>query len=95
VTDDGDHSQYLATANSCVDDTVEAFLIRGVLPGARATCPGRPIPPPEDHGDPRTTGLMTGNRLLDTLYGALGLLPSPARREGRQSDCRAIRLSTP
>ena len=37
---------HLVGRNDCVDDTVEAYLLDGVLPAVGATCPGTPIPPP-------------------------------------------------
>lgn len=46
VTDDGDHATYAIRGNECVDRTVEAYLVDGVLPAEGATCPGLPIPPP-------------------------------------------------
>ena len=46
VVDEGDHGSYAVGRNDCVDDTVEAYLLDGVLPAVGATCPGTPIPPP-------------------------------------------------
>ena len=50
VADDGRHGQYLY--NACVQDLVDRYLLDGVLPGTRVTCPGAPRPdvPPDPIG---------------------------------------------
>ncbi|MGH9039984.1 MAG: alpha/beta hydrolase, partial [Acidimicrobiia bacterium] len=79
VLDDGDHGTYAIRGNECVDRTVEAYLVDGVVPAEGATCPGLPIPPPVpvsgDAGErPEAGGTLTDilNRLVD-LTDALPL----------------------
>ena len=42
--DQGGHGAYLITGSRCGNDTVTAFLVRGVLPATPRTCPGQPLP---------------------------------------------------
>lgn len=49
VTGEGDHGIYLGE-NACVDDSVEAYLLDGVVPEADFSCKGQPIPPPSARG---------------------------------------------
>ncbi|NRN63783.1 Pimeloyl-ACP methyl ester carboxylesterase [Kibdelosporangium sp. 4NS15] len=42
VADDGTHSLY--SRNACASDIIDKYLVDGVLPGTRVTCPGDPRP---------------------------------------------------
>jgi hypothetical protein len=42
--DQGGHTAYLKTASACANDTVTAFLARGVLPAGPRLCPGQELP---------------------------------------------------
>lgn len=47
VQGQGDHGVYASTGNSCVDNTVESFVVDGVVPAAHdLTCAGVPLPGP-------------------------------------------------
>lgn len=46
VTGEGDHGLY-AGGNSCVNKTVERFIVQGILPVEGATCAGRALPKPD------------------------------------------------
>lgn len=53
VNDEGDHGIYAFTANACVNDAVEAYLVDGVVPAVDFSCPGTPLP------DPTAPGTLT------------------------------------
>jgi pimeloyl-ACP methyl ester carboxylesterase len=40
----GGHTAYLITANTCANEAATAFLTRGVLPAGARLCPGQPLP---------------------------------------------------
>ncbi|GAA3430505.1 alpha/beta hydrolase [Kutzneria kofuensis] len=46
VQNQGDHGIYASTGNSCVDNTVESFIVDGVVPAHDLTCDGVPLPGP-------------------------------------------------
>jgi hypothetical protein len=46
VQGQGDHGVYASTGNSCVDNTVESFIVDGVVPPRDSSCAGVPLPVP-------------------------------------------------
>ncbi|MGH9034953.1 MAG: alpha/beta hydrolase [Acidimicrobiia bacterium] len=78
VVGDGDHATYAIRGNECVDNTVEAYLIDGIVPAEGATCPGLPVPPPVPlAGDPDEVSGVVGSVLdsLAQLADLVGPLP--------------------
>ncbi|HTI28163.1 MAG TPA: alpha/beta hydrolase [Kutzneria sp.] len=46
VQGQGDHGVYASTGNACVDNTVESFIVDGVVPPRDSSCAGVPLPVP-------------------------------------------------
>jgi pimeloyl-ACP methyl ester carboxylesterase len=46
VQGQGDHGVYASTGNACVDNTVESFIVDGVVPPRDSNCAGVPLPVP-------------------------------------------------
>ncbi len=74
VVGDGDHATYAIRGNDCVDRTVEAYLVDGIVPAEGATCPGLPIPAPvpvagdrDGRDDPLATILDALGRLAELV----------------------------
>ncbi len=71
VTDEGDHTTYASSIpNTCVNQAVEDYLVDGVLPAGDFSCPGTPIPPPEQ----------------PSILDALGLDGTPQQRNAELAE---------
>jgi hypothetical protein len=51
VEDSGEHEVYVLGGNPHVDEVVHRYLVDGVLPPTRVSCPGR-VPRPDVPADP-------------------------------------------
>jgi pimeloyl-ACP methyl ester carboxylesterase len=63
VSDEGLHELYAARGNRCVDDSVDRYLIDGVLPSGQVTCAGTPRP----RIRPGETSAAGGGRLTTAI----------------------------